>query len=266
MTNLENSIAKFDNPPIVEKLMGIYFEPLQQWSIPHFGLFWQEIKENFPRFSTQPSLLIPEPPFSGFQTAINLEDLVRCWFHHESELELIQVQRNSFIYNWQQPAIHKEYPYHQRIRPEFESAWRKFSNFLTKNKIDEPIIKYCEITYIDHLEKGREWENLSDLPNIIKCWSGLSGELLNFPPDLVTVQMVYSLPTIDGNLTILLQPAIRSVDSKEIIQITMRVTGTPASQNIDDILSWFDIGRDCILKSFIDLTTNKMHTLWGRQD
>jgi uncharacterized protein (TIGR04255 family) len=258
MNDVEKSISKFQNPPIVEKLMGIQFAPLQQWSVPHFGLFWQEIRDSFPRCTTQPPLLREEQE-------IKLEDSIRCWFLHESQTKLIQIQRDRFLYNWQKPTTHEKYPHHESIRPEFAEFWQKFCDFLVENEIDRPTIEQCEITYVDHFEKGREWQSLSDLPSVINCWSGLSGELLHSDPDLITIQMAYSLPDIDGKLIILMEPAFRSEDAKEVFQLRITATGKPVSQNIDDILSWFDAGRNCVVRGFIDLTTERMHELWGRR-
>lgn len=258
MTDDDKPIPRFESPPIVEKLMGIQFVPLQKWSVPHFGLFWEEIREGFPRFTIQPPLLKGE-------SELKLEDSIRCWFHHKSQAKLIQVQRDRFLYNWQKPTTYEEYPHYEVIKPEFAESWQNFCQFLTKNDIEQPIIELCEIAYVDHLEKGREWQSLSDLPSVINCWSGLSGKLLHAEPDLITIQMAYSLPDIDGTLTILLQPAFRSEDSKEVFQLTITATGKPASQNVDDLLSWFDSGRDCAVRSFIDLTTKQMHDLWGRR-
>jgi uncharacterized protein (TIGR04255 family) len=256
MADVEKVIPKFQNPPIVEKLMGIQFSPLEQWSIPHFGLFWQEIRDEFPRFEIQPPLLRREQ-------SVKIEDSIRCWFLHQSQTKLIQIQRDRFLYNWQKPTTYEEYPHYDSIRPEFAAFRKRFYDFLEKSQISKPTIDQCEITYINHLEKGIGWERISDLPGVINCWSGLSGKLLHAEPDLVNIQIAYSLPEISGNLSILLQPALRNEDSQEVLQLRITVTGEPASQNIDDVLSWFDAGRDCAVESFIDLTTEKMHKIWG---
>lgn len=253
-------IPKFDEPPIVEKLMGVQFVPLQEWAVPHFGLFWQEIRKDYPNFSVQPALIQDPGTFS-------IEDpLIRCWFIHQSATKLIQVQRDRFLYNWQKPTTYQEYPHYETIRPEFEKSWLQFLAFVSSNQISAPVIEQCEITYVDHFEKGREWQSLSDLPSVIKCWSGLSGNLLHSEPDLVTLQMVYSLPDINGQLTIQLQPALRNEDSKEIFQLRITVVGKPVSQDVEDILTWFDAGRECAVRSFTELTTEKMHKLWGKRN
>ncbi|PZO45464.1 MAG: hypothetical protein DCF17_01225 [Shackletoniella antarctica] len=257
MTSDKTKILKFESPPIVEKLMGVQFAPLQAWSIPHFGLFWNEIRSNFPRFTVQPSLLRGE-------SEIAIEDSIRCWFFHESQSKLIQIQRDRFLYNWQKPTTYAEYPHYENIKPEFLEYWNIFCQFLAKNQIEQPSIEQCEITYIDHFEKDKEWKSLSDLPSVINCWSGLSGDILHEEPDFINIKLAYSLPEINGTLTISLQPAVRSEDSKEIFQLTIAVTGKPASQSIDDLISWFDSGRELAIRSFVDFTTEEMHDFWRK--
>jgi uncharacterized protein (TIGR04255 family) len=256
MTEGPKPIPSFNNPPIVEKLMGIQFQPIQGWSIPHFGLFWQEIREDFPRF-------LIKPPLTRGQSELSVDDLIRCWFYQEPEAKLIQVQKDCFFYNWQKPTAYAEYPHYEKIKPKFIKMWEKFCDFLAKENLGIPVIEGCEITYIDHLEKGREWKSLSDLSSVINGWSGFSGELLHTEPDTITLQISYSLPDIEGNLSILLQPAFRSEDSKEIFQLQITVVGKPSSQNLEDILLWFDIARDYVVKGFLDFTNKKMHELWG---
>lgn len=259
MTDNPQPVLKFENPPIVEKLMGIQFAPLEKWSIPHFGLFWEEIRDSFPKFSIQPPLV------SEAFTPKTPEEAVRCWFFHESQTKIIQVQRDRFLYNWQKPTGFEQYPHYASIRPEFEKSLLGFYKFLDKNQIDQPSINQCEITYVDHLERGREWQQLSDLPNVINGWSGMSGRLLTPNPDFLTIQIAYPLPDIDGNLLITFQPAFRHEDQTEVFQIRVTVTGVPASRDVDDVMLWFDSGRDFAVQGFVDLTTEKMHDLWGKR-
>ena len=40
----------------------------------------------------------------------------------------------------------------------------------------------------------------------------------------------------------------------------------PLSSDIEDMLDWFNLGREFAVRSFIDLTSEKMHELWGRRD
>lgn len=261
MTDKQQSMPHFDNPPIVEKLIGVEFAPLDQWAVPHFGLFWQEIRASYPRFQVQPPVASPRNPLY-----IELNPPVRCWFFHESQTKLIQIQNDRFIYNWQKPAAYEKYPHYETIRQEFIDEWLQFCKFLDSNEIGTPAVQQCEITYIDHFVRGREWQDLSDLPSIINFWSGISSNFLPSEPDLVVIQTTYSMPDGKGRLVIQLQPVTRAEDEKEVLQLQITAVGEPLSSDIEDMLAWFDLGREFAVRSFIDLTSEKMHELWGRRD
>jgi uncharacterized protein (TIGR04255 family) len=261
MTETQDQVPKFENPPIVEKLMGVQFRSLETWSVPHFGLFWQTIKSEFPEFAVQPPLVQP-----GFYSEEFAELPIRCWFFNEAEKKLIQVQQDRFLFNWQKPNEYAEYPHHEAIRPEFESAWGNFVSFLSKNQIESPIVEQCEITYVNHLEKGREWKDWEDLPHILRPWSGETSSPLLSRPALVTLQAHYPESRVKGTIIISVAPAIRDEDSKELLQLRITVVGKPNSQSIEDMLAWFDAGRDVAVRSFSGLTTQEMHKIWGRRD
>ena len=42
-------LPSFDAPPVNETVLGVEFTPLAKWSIPHFGLFWSRIRDEYPR-------------------------------------------------------------------------------------------------------------------------------------------------------------------------------------------------------------------------
>jgi uncharacterized protein (TIGR04255 family) len=189
---------------------------------------------------------------------------IRCWFLHESQTKLLQIQNDRFIYNWQRPATYEIYPHYESIRPEFEAEWVRFCNFLKINEIGTPEIKQCEITYVNHFEKGREWATLSELPNVINCWTGIKSNFLE-EPDLLTIQTSYSMLDGQGKLIIQLQPVVSSEDSKEIIQVRITAQAKPESSDIENLLNCFDLLRHWTVLSFTELTSSKMHDLWGKR-
>ena len=260
MTETQRATLSFKNPPIVEKLMGVEFAPLEQWGIPLFGLFWQEIREQYPVYQVHPPI-VPRAsvPLIDFNA-------VRCLFFHESETKLIQVQNSRFVYNWQKPATYEAYPHHKAIRQEFKDRWLQFIQFLESNGIDKPTVGQCEITYIDHFVRGREWQDLSELPNLINGWSGISSDFLPTEPDLILIQTAYSMPDGKGKLILQLQPVTRTEDEKEVLQLQITAIGKPASSEIEDLLTWFDFGREWAVQSFLALTSEKMHEFWGKEE
>lgn len=86
--------------------------------------------------------------------------------------------------------------------------------------------------------------------------------MLHSEPDSISFQVGYTLPEINGKLSIQLQPALRKEDEKEIFQLRITVVGKPESQDTEGMLSWFDVGRQYAVRGFLEVTTSEMHCLW----
>src|ERR1017187_6649118 len=100
----ERTLPDYDDPPVVETVLGVQFAPLQGWGVPHFGLFWNEIKNEYPNFNVQPPLpgdvgigsrLDGGSP-TGPQIQFTAGTPVRCWFFDPSRPRLIQLQNDRF--------------------------------------------------------------------------------------------------------------------------------------------------------------------------
>ncbi len=51
------SLPKFDAPPVVEMVLGVEFTELLEWNIPHFGLLWGMIRNEYRYCSVKEPLL-----------------------------------------------------------------------------------------------------------------------------------------------------------------------------------------------------------------
>lgn len=91
-------LPTFENPPVIETLLGVQFVPLKL-SVIHLGLFWARIREMYPRYRIQPPLDVAIEEFEAGPKDVKLElralaePPVRCWFITEDQAHLIQVQQ-----------------------------------------------------------------------------------------------------------------------------------------------------------------------------
>jgi len=270
---MARTLPDFESPPVIETVLGVEFSPLARFSIPHFGMFWQTIRADYPNFSVQPPL-DPQiegagdgkpPKGPGVLIRILGHPPVRCWFINAKNTELVQLQSDRFLFNWRKIVGTEAYPhYDDHTRPVFCREWERFCSFLRDNELGQPQVRQCEITYVNHLEKGQGWQSLADMASIFPCWSGrMTGSFLPVP-EAVEIGSGYQLPGGSGRLRITIQPAIRHTDQKEVLQLTLAVRGKPASGNTQDILKWLDLGREWIVRGFTDFTSEAMHKLWRR--
>jgi uncharacterized protein (TIGR04255 family) len=262
----ERTLPDFENPPAVETLMGVHFAPIEKWQGPYFGLFWSQIKKDYPKAEVQPPVVAaptPELVLSQFQSRFELP--VRCWFFNRDETRLIQVQNNLFLHNWRKVAHADKYLHYDDLRPIFEREWQAFRNFLDGEGLEAPAVQLCEVTYVNHIDRGSGWQTFADLSQVFPNWSPqTSGNILP-APELVAINASYPLKDVDGRLQITAQPAVRQTDTKETLQLTVTARCKPASYSNQDIYRCLDEARKWVVLGFTDFTSNKMHEIWGRK-
>ncbi len=268
----EPPIPKFEAPPVVETVLGIGFERLDKWGIPHFGVFWDQVREQFPNFEVKHPVISHieqfDRPQVSAESQIQLSSAppdLRCWFIDEDDCELIQVQNNRFSYNWRKTAGKDAYPhYDESIRQTFQNMWTQFVDFVKQQQLGDVNVVQCEVTYVNHLEVGKGWNAISEIGNVLPCWAGKSnGEFLPSPENVV-FDVSYRMPDNKGRLHISVRPAFRNDDGIEIIQLNLTARGKPEGSEMDSIFSWLDLGREWVVRGFTDFTAERMHSEWQR--
>jgi uncharacterized protein (TIGR04255 family) len=267
---MSSVLPSYGNPPVVETILGVQFSPIEKWGIPHFGLFWQTIVKNYPSFQGQMPILAPieQPtifaPSPEAQVEVVLDPPARCQFVSENLSDLVQVQRDCFYYNWRKIPGGVYPRYAQFVRPGFERNWAKFCDFLAAKNLGKPTVIQCEVSYVNHIPRGVGWETVSEWHNVLKSLSPSDHQTLLRNPESIKLDATYSLAP-SGRLRVTSQHAVRQIDSKEIIALTLTARGKPASSDVQDITAWFDVGHHWVVQGFTDLTTERMHELWERQ-
>lgn len=262
MVSVNQTLPSFEAPPVIETLLGVEFDPIEQWGTPYFGLYWHQIKAEYPQFDVKP------PLDSSSITIDELESLdipLRCWFYAEESPKLIQIQNNRFLYNWRKYITNTEYPRYANTREEFKFEWLRFCDFLKSNEIEPPNVKRCEIAYVNHIEKGQGWETMADLSDIFSGFSLNTSSKLLPVPETLEFTLTYLMPDKKGRLNIQLEQVIREEDGREILQLQLAAIGKPTSTEIEDILQWLDFARGYVLQSFVDFTSIKLHDIWKKE-
>ena len=263
----QSLLPKFKKPPVVETALGVQFAPLKSFSIPHFGLFWNAVRTDYPNQEMKPPLgnvvedlaapVIPEQ--IGIQ--FTAEPEARCWFLNASGGELIQLQRDRFVRNWRKVTGSEDYPSYDALKPRFERDWTRLLEFLDREALGRPQVNQCEVTYINHL--SAEVDKLGSLHRFARSVSALAGDFLP-EPETAQLQVRYLMGDKRGRLHVGVQPGVRRDDRRPVMQLGLTARGTPASSRIEDILAWFDLGHEWVVRGFTDFTRSEMHAIWER--
>jgi uncharacterized protein (TIGR04255 family) len=256
----ENKLPSFARPPVVEVVLGVNFAQHQRkLGIPHFGLYWNQVRNDLKNVAVQPPISIASEEMEPGSTVLQFSNEVevpRCWFKSDDGQNIVQIQQDWFLFNWCQVEPAKEYPrYSKHVRPGFELRWKQFREFLKSADLSSPTALQCEVTYVNRIMKGQGWDSFADVHNVTNLLASQASHWLP-RPDSGRCSFKYSLPT--GNLTITIQLVAEAI----VMQVTAR--SKPAGSADDDILACLDEAHQWVVKAFADITTEQMHAVWGR--
>ena len=110
-----------------------------------------------------------QAPIAGMLDTIGPEvfPMPRYWFISEDEVNLIQVQKNAFIFNWRRR--NGDYPhFFENLKPAFDKNFSVFEEFLrAETETTNLPIDLCELTYVNVIERCEYWSGPADTPNVI---------------------------------------------------------------------------------------------------
>jgi hypothetical protein len=155
----------FENPPIVEFVLGVQFSPLTKLSAGHYGLLWKELGDDWgcpedsapipdqfeifdrPRWSHRSGLLMR----LGMSMPVG-----RFILHHRSQNRLVQVQASRVHLNWRKTSDLKP-SYKVRIT-EFEEKFERFRLFIQSVGLGELKVNQ----WVARIEELRAFQSLED--------------------------------------------------------------------------------------------------------
>jgi len=269
----DSGLPDFAQPPVDETALSLQFAPIHGFSIPHFGLYWERVRSEYPHFEMQPPIANVIEQFGQatagtrqFGIAFVKAPDVRCWYLDQSRTRLAQVQRDRFVYNWRKVTGTEAYPRYPSLRASLEREWERFCAFLKDEKLDRPKVNQCEVVYVNNIEYEKGWSGYGELDKVIASLATPKAKSKFLPiPQRVSMQVTYPLEDNAGRLHVAFSPVIRGQDGKEVLQMTLTARGAPKSPSDDDIFAWLDLGRKWVVRGFADFTTSEIHKIWEKQ-
>ncbi len=270
-------LPDFERPPLTEVALGVQFSSINFQSV-HAGLWWQTVRERFPKVEEQLPL---QPTFETFglpqpQVALpNLTELfgfirlTRHWFITGDDTQLIQVQRDRLLHNWRKRRADQGYPRYEPLRAELEAELTDFARFATANKLGEVKPNQCEVSYINHIVLDKDVDPNRHLDQIFTVWANKYSDDYLKHVEGAQLQFRYVLEGEGeepiGRLHAAIQPSVDPVSSSPAVQFALTARGKPAEETIAAAVEWLNEGRKAVVRGFASMTTEAMHQRWGRK-
>jgi uncharacterized protein (TIGR04255 family) len=256
------TLPSYKNPPLEEVVCGFRFETLPELKIPHIGLLWQKFRDEFPRIQHVPPILGEQGLVADDSTGMPLP---RVWFINARDDHLIQFQVDRFYFNWRRR--NNQYPRYSTIVRRFIEAKRVLEEFIDEFELGTLKPIEFELTYINHIPKGRGWETVDDLSKIF-CdfgWQTRKGRFLPTPTSSAW-HARFVFPEDQGTLTVKSSQGKKKEDGAPILILEMAARGRPKEFSKDAMMNWFDQAHEWIVFGFADLTTDIIqNTVWERE-
>lgn len=253
----------FQDPPINEVFIGKVFAPQDALLIPYYGKLWELFQDEFP-FCQHASPIID---MANQQSFVDGQELMlpRVWFISNDKTRLLQLQRDRFYCNWRQTKSVSPEPY-ERFGPIF-SLYKKhislLSSFFSSQLGTELETKRCDLSYVNILRRGKEWNDLTDLNAVFKE--------IRFPASIEKCSLVqgavrlgYEMNDGAGKVEVSINQASNSAGDS-LVRMELSANSSKLEQSAEAESAWFQKAHDAIVQGFCDLTTEYAQTkFWKR--
>lgn len=154
----------FENPPVVETVIGLFFHPLNGLTSAHQGVLWERhFRKDFPTIEEHYPLR-DRPSCSGFEAreigreTFRVDDgpNLRLWAFSENRTRLLQIQKDALLCNWLRNDDRSQYWHYDERKRDFFQRFRSFEDFVLQEGLDRIVLTGCLITYVNHVDANNE--------------------------------------------------------------------------------------------------------------
>jgi uncharacterized protein (TIGR04255 family) len=264
-------LPSFDQPPIVETVLGVQFVPIPGFRTAHLGAFWKELGHEWNEVIDAPPLQLQHERFddsaqvssAGLRLSFVMDSTARIQIRNKARDRMVQLQNGRLHYNW----IATEgtpYPRFETVHESFDKVLERLQVFLARENLQPFIPDQWELTYVNHLLRGRDW-------NSPEAWASSVFRAMIGPTDALSAVRFeacagtwsFELPPKRGRLHVEVQPALLVTPTPgEVLVLKLTARG-PISEHIS-LGEGLNLGHETIVRTFAEVTAPEAQRRWGR--
>jgi len=268
------TLPAFDNPPVVETILSVQFDPLRCLTNAKLGAFWYLVRADYPLTADAPPTAPQIETFEGspfswppmFQFRIGQDPSSRLQLRSADKSRMIQVENGRLSYNWLAQGEQKNYPRFSAIKPAFDGCTKVFFDFLKSEGAGEPKLIQWEVTYVNHLPRGSVWESPEDWPRLFRrSQFVLSTDSPKPKFESFNGSWHFEIEPKQGRLHVEVQHGKTAPpESRELIALKLTARGPINEKGGNSLDAGLNLGHAIIVQSFADLTSDEAHKVWRR--
>ena len=267
-----HGLPNFENPPVVETVLSVSFRKMPALNTAMLVKFWNEcLSSDLPEIEEHPPYKPPIEFFDPSRRAYIADFELSGSFPSPrffcfSGNDLVQLQIDWFAYNWRKTPENPEYSRYEKGREKFKSYLREFQSFL-KQSLEATNLEptQCEVTYVNHIELTPDDPEAGLFGRVLQDINPATGKFLP-APEAARYGVSYIIDEGSGplgRLHVTAEPVTVGDELKTVLFLNLTARGKPLSTGLDGVVDFLDIGRQWIVKGFVDITTPLQHKRWG---
>lgn len=269
MTLMAHRRPHFRNPPIHEQAISLAYDRVRQFSIVDPGLFWCEIKEQFPIAETGPRFQAPIEVFDDRQRLVEWEvvpqiQIPKALFKNGLG-EVVQLQEDSFTFNWIRDAAGVEYPRYEATSSRLWDLYSLFVRFIASRYDCVPNIRQCELTNVNVIPVSQFGSDFSDIARAFRV-DPFAWDVPGLAADNFVRQRQHRIVNANGQSIGRLHSAIAPVldpDGQKLFRFELTARSAPGVGSEGAAKEFFDYAHDLINGAFLESVTPAMREIWG---
>lgn len=197
--------------PIDEVVVGFVFDRPVGPDAVETGLYLAERRDRFARHE------IHEPVVDRVdENSLSVVPPIRTWLVSQDERWLVQIQDDRFHANWRRldSASYPGFTGDGGVMGFALTEFERLRDFCRRHKGEAPSPKKVEVSKVDLLIQGRNWESIDDVYEILPAMAS-AGSALAVPGPNIVLQ---TQEKIDGiTLITLIRPAVLVADQRKVV-------------------------------------------------
>lgn len=272
---LDNELAKFADPPLIETATSVQFDPIRAPLDSMLGLAWQEVFRN--KYPLPPGQAGPiEPQFEFFDERLSpLSDVayrrnppaIRLLMYSESRHWLVQLQNGRLVFNWRK-LDRDDYPHWDKTFSEFTDAYTNFKQFVASHNLGAIKPNQWEVTYVNHLVRGCDWNDSGEwadwFPGLIGETTHATANGLRYDKGFYAISMEIE-PQL-GRLHVVAEPGFHRLQEQtnELLVIRLTARGSVKDNSDERLTEGLNLGRCAIVRTFEQISSEQAHAHWRK--
>ncbi len=276
---MAHPLPSFEVPPVTEVVVSSRFRPSEAYNLMSAAALAEWARDRgFPVIEERPGYEAPAEQFGAVAptNSVSLELLsgpppMRYWFQNASGDELLQLQPNWVAANWRKVAPTAAYGRWDSRWDAFAAWARQVEAVLGPGKPLEH--EQVEVTYVNHIEGRGVWTSHGEAASVFSFLASSADLTDGFltQPETSTCELHFIIPGDEGGdpigrLYVTVSPAFKRPTNEPIFVMNLTARGRPTSGGLDGVRQFAEIAHEWIVRSFSDLTTERMHRAWHRID